>query len=180
VIEHEINVGRPVLYEGVDTNPITGGGHAWVCDGYGPNPNPPGRDFLHMNWGWGGYANGLFSVDSFTTGYPGNYFNPVSQNDALIGIMPRVYPAGINSLSQAASFKVYPNPASNDVVILTSDNNNSSTWEFKNIVGQTVINGSIDGTQTHVSTAGLASGVYFVIINDGGKTMVNKLVISKQ
>jgi hypothetical protein len=133
-----------------------------------------------MNWGWGGYANGLFSVDSFTTGYPGNYFNPVSQNDALIGIMPRVYPAGINSLSQAASFKVYPNPASNDVVILTSDNNNSSTWEFKNIVGQTVINGSIDGTQTHVSTAGLASGVYFVIINDGGKTMVNKLVISKQ
>jgi len=168
VIEHEINVGRPVLYEG---NDVSQGGHAWVCDGYDASDN------LHMNWGWGGFSNGYFAVTNLTT--PGN-FNPILQNDALIGIMPKVNPAGINALRNAASFKVYPNPASNDVVILTTGNTNSSTWEFRNIVGQTLMSGNIDGTQTHVNTSGMASGVYFVTLHDGDKTITQKLVVSRQ
>jgi hypothetical protein len=171
VLENEINIGRPFIYEGNDTMNADSGGHAWVCDGYDANNK------LHMNWGWGGYANGYFAISDFTTAGP---FDPVAGNDALIGIKPKVYPAGFNSLHNTTSFKVYPNPASNDLVIQTSGNTYGPTWEFKNIVGQTVINGNIDGPQTHVSTAGLASGVYFVVLIDGGNTMVNKLVISRQ
>jgi hypothetical protein len=76
VLENELNIGRPFIYEGQDTS---NGGHAWVCDGYDANNN------LHMNWGWGGFSNGYFAVTNLTTA--GNY-NPILQNDALIGITP--------------------------------------------------------------------------------------------
>jgi PKD repeat protein len=79
VIEHEMNVGRPVMYEGNDT---TQGGHCWVCDGYDADNN------LHMNWGWSGFDNGFFAINNLTTS--GN-FNPILGDDALIGIMPK-YP----------------------------------------------------------------------------------------
>ena len=167
VIEHEINVGRPVLYEGNDASQ---GGHAWVCDGYDANNN------LHMNWGWSGFSNGYFAVTNLTT--PGNY-NPVLQNDALIGIMPKVIVNGVSTSNTRMAFKVFPNPAANDVILQTSGSTNSSTWEFKNIVGQTLIEGNIEGIQTHINTTGLAGGVYFVVLHDGDKTVVTKLVINR-
>ncbi len=40
----------PVLYDG--------GAHAWVCDGYF------GEYLFHMNWGWGGQADGYFLLNS--------------------------------------------------------------------------------------------------------------------
>ena len=79
IIEHEMNVGRPVMYEGNDASQ---GGHCWVCDGYDANNN------LHMNWGWNGFDNGFFAINNLTTS--GN-FNPVQGDDALIGILPK-YP----------------------------------------------------------------------------------------
>ena len=80
LMENEINSGRVVQYEGYDP---TQGGHTWVMDGYLP---ATGGDLLHMNWGWGGYDNGYFSVTNLLTTNGG--FDP-SQNDAaLIGIEP--------------------------------------------------------------------------------------------
>ena len=78
-IERDLNMGRPILYEGDDA---TQGGHAWVCDGYDAN------NLLHMNWGWSGFDNGYFAINNLTTS--GN-FNPVQNDAALIGILPK-YP----------------------------------------------------------------------------------------
>lgn len=172
IIEHEINMGRPVIYEGVDTSP-TGGGHAWVCDGYDASGN------LHMNWGWSGWSDGFFAITNFTTGSGSYAFNPVEYQDALIGIMPKPYPAGINSLSDLLAFKVFPNPAANYVILQTAETNGAASWEFKNLVGQTVMTGAIEGTQTRINTAGLASGVYFVELHEGDKTAVRKLVVGR-
>ena len=52
LIYSEINNGRPVLYTGMNS----GGGHAFICDGY------DGNGFYHINWGWGGYCNGYFKL----------------------------------------------------------------------------------------------------------------------
>jgi PKD repeat protein len=79
LMEGEINAGRVVQYEGDDA---TEGGHTWVMDGY--QPQASGLDYLHMNWGWGGYEDGYFSVTNLQT--PG--FNPVDNDAALIGIEP--------------------------------------------------------------------------------------------
>jgi hypothetical protein len=63
ILKNEIDNARPVIYEGYDN---AGGGHAWNCDGYIGN-------MFHMNWGWGGTANGFFTLDHLAAG--GYYFS---------------------------------------------------------------------------------------------------------
>lgn len=81
LIKGELNAGRPVLYAGFGS----GGGHAFVCDGYDNN------DFLHFNWGWSGAYDGYFSVNGLNPGGVGTGggtggFN--SGHQAVIGIEP--------------------------------------------------------------------------------------------
>lgn len=62
LIRSELDAGRPVLYRG---GGIDGSGHAFVCDGYDND------DFYHINWGWGGYGNGYFSLSTLDPNYQG-------------------------------------------------------------------------------------------------------------
>ncbi len=167
VIEHELNVGRPVIYEGND--PVQGG-HAWVCDGY------DATDKLHMNWGWSGSSNGYFAVNNLTT--PGN-FNPIDSDDALIGILPKSGASGVNTVDAMTSFTVYPNPASHDVILRTNETAIGASWNFKNIMGQTLMSGSILGTQTHINIDNVVSGIYLIELSTGDKSIVRKLVVSR-
>ena len=57
LIVNEINEGRPVLYSGQDVS----SGHAFVCDGYEMRGDTP---YFHINWGWGGSANGYYASDA--------------------------------------------------------------------------------------------------------------------
>ncbi|MDE6668290.1 MAG: C10 family peptidase, partial [Muribaculaceae bacterium] len=57
IIVAEIDADRPVLYCGQDVS----AGHAFVCDGYEMQGNTP---YLHINWGWGGSADGFFASDA--------------------------------------------------------------------------------------------------------------------
>ncbi|MDE6480738.1 MAG: C10 family peptidase, partial [Muribaculaceae bacterium] len=57
VIVDEIDADRPVLYCGQDVS----AGHAFVCDGYEMRGSTP---FFHINWGWGGSANGYYATDA--------------------------------------------------------------------------------------------------------------------
>lgn len=86
VIVNEINENRPVLYSGQDVS----SGHAFVCDGYEKRGD---SYFFHINWGWGGSANGY---------YASNALNPVvskahSYND-LTTIVYNIKPAS-NAIS---------------------------------------------------------------------------------
>jgi hypothetical protein len=81
LIKGELNAGRPVLYAGFGS----GGGHAFVCDGY------DNFNYLHMNWGWGGYYDGYFPVDALDpsgTGTGGGSGGYNSGHQAVIGIQP--------------------------------------------------------------------------------------------
>jgi hypothetical protein len=50
IIYQELAANRPVFYSGSST----GGGHAFVIDGYGHD------GLFHVNWGWGGSCNNYF------------------------------------------------------------------------------------------------------------------------
>ena len=81
LLKTELDAGRPVLYTGYGT----GGGHAFVCDGYNDN------DYFHFNWGWGGNSDGYFPTNALNPGSLGTGggtggFN--SGQQALIGIEP--------------------------------------------------------------------------------------------
>lgn len=53
LIYNELENGRPVVYDGASASM---GRHAFVLDGY------DGKDFFHVNWGWGGSYNGYFRI----------------------------------------------------------------------------------------------------------------------
>lgn len=59
LIMSEIDAGRPVLYCGQDVST----GHAFVCDGYEADGNSA---YFHINWGWGGIADGYFASDNLS------------------------------------------------------------------------------------------------------------------
>lgn len=80
-LKTELDAGRPVLYAGFGS----GGGHAFVCDGYDNN------NFFHFNWGWSGQFDGFFNInalnpDGVGTGGGTGGFN--SGHQALVGIEP--------------------------------------------------------------------------------------------
>lgn len=81
----ELEAGRPVLMGATST----GGGHAFVCDGCGED------GYYHINWGWGGKANGYFLLQVLTPSESGiggssTYDGFTMQQEMVIGIGPEV------------------------------------------------------------------------------------------
>ena len=62
MIHEEIDNRRPIEYSGYGDE----GGHAFVLDGYN-NSNQ-----FHFNWGWGGYADGFYSLNTMA-GFTSNH-----------------------------------------------------------------------------------------------------------
>ena len=80
IIYDELADGRPVIYCGLD---VIAGGHAFVCDGY------DGNGLFHINWGWGGYGDGYFSLSvlnpySLEDGNSGSYGMGFSSNQGVV------------------------------------------------------------------------------------------------
>lgn len=57
MLKESIDMGWPLYYSGTDPDPVTGGGHAFICDGYDD------ANLFHYNWGWGGSGNSFFDFD---------------------------------------------------------------------------------------------------------------------
>ncbi len=55
MLRREIEASRPIFYAGYTAE---GSGHAFVLDGVDDN------DYFHVNWGWGGYYDGFFVLNS--------------------------------------------------------------------------------------------------------------------
>ena len=85
LIYEEINAGRPVLYSGQST----GGGHAFVIDGYDTD------NYFHVNWGWNGNNNGYFLLSVLNpynnsgSGASSSKDGYSYQQDAIVGIQPQ-------------------------------------------------------------------------------------------
>lgn len=60
MLKEELRARRPILYSGRGST----GGHMFIIDGYND------ENFFHVNWGWGGVANGYFMLSSLS---PGEY-----------------------------------------------------------------------------------------------------------
>lgn len=80
-LRDEIDANRPVLYAASDPN--TGGGHAFVIDGYKD-------ESFSVNWGWGGLCDGFYKIGALnpeSAGKPtGEQYN-VGQS-AVFGMKP--------------------------------------------------------------------------------------------
>ena len=89
-LREEIDANRPVLYAASDP---TGGGHAFVIDGYKD-------ESFSVNWGWGGYCDGFYQIGALnpeSAGKPtGDKYN-VGQS-AVFGMEPSDGTEKISSL----------------------------------------------------------------------------------
>jgi len=82
----ELVAGRPILYTAESENGSIS--HAFVIDGYD-------GAMYHINWGWGGLANGYFALDAFTSG--------LNKRHAM---MFHTFPSGQAGVQPAYDFEV--------------------------------------------------------------------------
>ena len=75
MVKGELDAARPLLYSG-------GGGsrgrHAFVLDGYTDD------DYFHVNWGWGGYYSGFYTLEALNPGT--DYYS--GDQSAIFGVRP--------------------------------------------------------------------------------------------
>ena len=82
------------------------------------------------------------------------------------------------------SFKIYPNPAKDQITIDLGTNSNTSGWYYKivNTLGQEVLNGVLNSQQNIIELNNIkGQGVYFVKIYDGSNSLLDtkKIIIQK-
>ncbi len=90
----DLDAGRPVIYTGRGD----GGGHCFICDGYNNNNQ------FHFNWGWGGYCDGFYAINSMEPGTGGIGSGNGTYNEsqsAIFGIEPN---AGLFAIPNALTF----------------------------------------------------------------------------
>ena len=87
LIYNELHDGRPLVYAGYST----GGGHAFVIDGYEVKD---GEGYYHVNWGWSGNSDGFYKISLLNANGSGSGASSTPdgysvRQDALINLMPR-------------------------------------------------------------------------------------------
>lgn len=88
-LKTEFDASRVVIYYGYNSTLTSG--HCFVADGYDAN------NYIHINWGWGGYYDGYFTVNSLAPTTTDNYS---TMDGALFGIQPASCNDGIAGLSE--------------------------------------------------------------------------------
>jgi hypothetical protein len=88
---------------------------------------------------------------------------------------------GKASLDESAnsSFRVYPNPANEEITIKSSSVSNDATVSVFDLNGKELKSLKLSGMETNVDTTDLISGVYFVRVSTGNDSKTEKLIIKK-
>ena len=119
MLRAELIAARPVVYSGSGS----GGGHAFVCDGYDM------EGLFHINWGWGGMSDGYFNL---------NYLVP---SDLGIGGGA----GGGFSLGQGAVVGIKPDKTGSSQ---RQESSLVTTWRF----GMTFTEGTLDASAEYTVT----------------------------
>jgi len=84
---------------------------------------------------------------------------------------------GINNL-EISNFNIYPNPATNDLTVITDNSSSLSNIEILNSIGQTIYSSIIPKGQDrlNVDLTGYLTGTYFVKIQNAEAVVVKKFV----
>ncbi len=73
------------------------------------------------------------------------------------------------------SLKIYPNPATNDIVYITTSKNGIKDIVVYDVFGEMVLTDRISSKSLNISR--LVPGVYVLQVTEGNETMTRKLVV---
>ncbi|NVO19352.1 MAG: C10 family peptidase [Bacteroidetes bacterium] len=115
MVVEQLDALKPIYYSGVDPTPVTGGGHAWICDGYQVTGS---TKMFHFNFGWSGYGNGYYTL--------ANPYGFTTQQAMIRNIIPNVnYPYGCSSRVITDANGSFEDGSS---LRINYDPNSSCTW----------------------------------------------------
>lgn len=77
--------------------------------------------------------------------------------------------------AKESSFKLYPNPATNDVVYVTTTKNGTKDIVVYDVFGEMVLTDRISSKTLNISR--LVAGVYVLQVTENTETMTRKLVV---
>ena len=150
MIKAELDQNRPIVYCGSGS----GGGHAFVCDGYNSS------NYFHFNWGWSGFCDEYYSLNDLSPGPGGIGSGSVGEfND-----------------SQNAVFYAQPNPScAAEAPVLTASlvtepgvRNAQLNWnEVNNAVSYNIYR---NGSLIHTTASGSENSYLDVHIDYGTTT----------
>jgi len=113
------------------------------------------------------------AAQSFRFGYPSDvdYWNRACTfaNDFLSNRVETYFSeyekyVGLEKPSPLVSFSMYPNPANNVLLIETFQETSLHTYRITNIMGQTLLHGSITSETQQIHIESLPSGLYFITV----------------
>ena len=163
LIYNELDQGRPVVYGGQST----GGGHAFVCDGYKYENN---TDFFSINWGWGGSSDGYFQLSVLypyeqgiggSTSTDGYHYG----QDAIVGIQKAGYNGTVHNVPSEVNLTIHS---------ISLDKNNVALGGSVQITVNVTNNSNdvYDGELRLVVNGRLSEGKMFVINAKSNKDCV--------
>ena len=97
--------------------------------------------------------------------------------DSIITIHLTIGTTGILKNNEKQTISVYPNPASDQIIIQVNSNLVGSSYSVADLFGRTIISGKISSEKSGVDLLGLYPGVYLISVGTGNK---NQFKIIKQ
>lgn len=170
-IRNELDAGRPVLHSGSDT----AGGHCFVCDGYDNN------NLFHFNWGWGGYCDGYYAINSLSPQAGGTGGNATYTFNLNRGIVVGIEP---NNLLRASTENLSFPKAGGSQSFTVFSANVSNSWTATSSQSWLTISpssGPGNGSTTNVTASATvnntgASRTATITLSQNGQTCVINVI----
>ena len=140
------------------------GGHNVVVDGYNTD------EFYHFNFGWGGQANGWYTIPPSDIPY-----NLTIVEGAVLDIKSSLYSSVPGSKDAASMVQLFPNPWKDNLII--HGLNGPGSIILYDLSGHQVFTAGLPDQNSSVSTGNIPSGCYIYRIFTGDvTTATGKLV----
>ena len=160
LLKTELNASRPIEYNGRGS----GGGHAFVCDGYDNSNN------FHFNWGWSGSNDGFYALTNLVPGSGGSgggNYNFSGEQCAIFGIEPSTTIPSPSNLTYTLS-------GLQDVTLNWGASNGASSYNVyrnNNLIGDT-------SSTTYTDIAPFGTNDYYIraLDSDGQQSLPSNTV----
>ena len=78
----------------------------------------------------------------------------------------------------AEGIMVFPNPATNSIIIFSQENIAAGTYTISDLNGKVILSGKLSGIAVNISS--LHSGIYFIAVSANGNTFFKKINVQHQ
>jgi hypothetical protein len=86
-------------------------------------------------------------------------------------------PESVNSVAENNEMQIFPNPFTSQTTLSFDEEQKNTTVQITDVLGKTILQGTINGRLYVIDMSEKAKGVYFVRIMDEKRKVVNKKII---